>query len=40
MEEYYRLLIIELITNSSDIEYLCAVFSFAEAYPDNSSPKE
>lgn len=34
--EYYKQLIMKLIEKSVDVEYLAAVFSFAESYPDKS----
>lgn len=34
MNEVFKQSILELIENSTDTEYLQAVFSFAEEYPD------
>lgn len=37
MSEKYKHAILLLISNSTDIEYLAAVYSFALNYPDNSN---
>lgn len=34
--EYYKQLIMKLVEKSKDAEYLAAVLSFAENYPDKS----
>lgn len=38
--EEYKKLIIEIISTSSDIEYLIAVYTFAKYYPNKSKEKE
>lgn len=37
--EQYKKLIIERVKNSEDLNYVIALYSFADAYPDNT-PKE
>lgn len=37
MSEKYKHAILLLISNSTDVEYLAAVYSFALNYPDSSS---
>lgn len=39
-EEDYRRIIIEIVTESQDIDYLIAVYTFVKHYPDNSRKKE
>lgn len=39
MNDTYKQSILNLIENSTDTEYLQAVFSFAETYPDRT-PKD
>lgn len=38
--EQYKQLIIELIEKSEDIDYIIAVYSFADTYPDRSQDQE
>ncbi len=36
----YKQLIFELIEKSEDIDYVVAIYSFADSYPDKSKNKE
>lgn len=38
-EEDYKRTIIEIVTESQDIDYLVAVYTFAKHYPDKSKEK-
>lgn len=40
MNEIYKQSILMMIENSTDTEYLQAVYSFAEVYPDKTPKKE
>ena len=37
--EDYKQIIISLVESSKDLDYIIAVYSFAEAYPDKSKVK-